>query len=122
MVDAVIKGSAIEKSYDNLTVVKIVFKNLLTFFEKKDEEVKELQDTESQQSKAFNIQEQEQIQRETDRVNESSQAKRAFLEKLVKNKRGESEDTRYKTQFSPERARNSNHIDQLPQLKSSSIY
>jgi hypothetical protein len=47
MVDAVIKGSAIEKSYDNLTVVKIVFKNLLTFFEKKDEEVKELPDTES---------------------------------------------------------------------------
>lgn len=40
MVDAVIKGSAIEKSYDNLTVVKIVFKNLQTFFESKEEDNK----------------------------------------------------------------------------------
>lgn len=33
MVDAILKGSAIEKSYDNVTVVKIVFKNLLKYFE-----------------------------------------------------------------------------------------
>ena len=38
MVDAILKGSAIERSYDNLTVVKIVFKNLLAFFEAQEEE------------------------------------------------------------------------------------
>jgi hypothetical protein len=36
MVDAILKGSAIEKSYDNVTVVKIVFKNLLKYFESKE--------------------------------------------------------------------------------------
>jgi hypothetical protein len=33
MADAILKSSAIEKSYDNLTIVIIAFKNLLNFFE-----------------------------------------------------------------------------------------
>ena len=34
MADAVLKSSAIERSYDNLTIVIIAFKNLQNFYEK----------------------------------------------------------------------------------------
>jgi len=34
MSDAILKSSAVERSYDNLTVVIIAFKNLQTFYEK----------------------------------------------------------------------------------------
>lgn len=33
MADAILKSSAIERSYDNLTIVIISFKNLHTFYE-----------------------------------------------------------------------------------------
>jgi hypothetical protein len=33
MADAILRSSAIERSFDNLTIVIIVFKNLLTFYE-----------------------------------------------------------------------------------------
>lgn len=34
MSDAILKSSAVERSYDNLTVVIIAFKNIQTFYEK----------------------------------------------------------------------------------------
>jgi hypothetical protein len=33
MADAVLKSSAIERSYDNLTIVIVAFKNLLNFYD-----------------------------------------------------------------------------------------
>ena len=34
MADAILRSSAIEKSYDNLTIVIVAFKNLNTFYQK----------------------------------------------------------------------------------------
>ena len=34
MADAILRSSAIEKSYDNLTIVIVAFKNLSTFYSK----------------------------------------------------------------------------------------
>lgn len=38
IVDAILKGAAIEKSFDNLTIVMIGFKNLLNYFSKIENE------------------------------------------------------------------------------------
>jgi hypothetical protein len=35
MADSILKSSAIERSFDNLTIVMVVFKNTLNFYEEK---------------------------------------------------------------------------------------
>jgi len=35
MADAILKSSAIEKSFDNLTIVVVAFKNLLSYYDQK---------------------------------------------------------------------------------------
>jgi hypothetical protein len=41
MADAILKSSAIERSYDNLTIVIIAFKNLLSFYENSKKKLNE---------------------------------------------------------------------------------
>ena len=43
MADAILRSSAIERSFDNLTIVIIVFKNLMNFYEQA--KLKPLSDT-----------------------------------------------------------------------------
>jgi hypothetical protein len=39
MTDAILTQSAIEKSFDNLTIVIIAFKNLLNFFDDRQQQI-----------------------------------------------------------------------------------